>query len=146
MFLIRPQAAELLGRRQQLSSTPGDKPCILSFRSKVVSLNASMITCYRLYNQERSIKVITNYLNSLELLKLQQLNKFFYKNTTCRVQDKFEIHSKKLLLTRTGPSILMDDIIQLDCGGFNDKLTFSRPDFGNENWISIQVGNRGAIF
>ena len=106
-------------------------------RARKVNLNAQISTCYKLYHQEKSFSVIAHYLSALEVLKLQQLSKYFYQSLMLKVHDNFSFPNKRLLMTRTGTSSIKDDIIELCQNKTENKLTFHRPDFGNQSYISI---------
>ena len=68
---------------------------------------------YKLYTSFGPIDGVSQYLCPLEILQMQQINKYFYKIAVSRVQTRFTLRNRKVLLTRFGRSTLNNEVLEI---------------------------------
>ena len=80
---------------------------------------------------------------------MQQINKYFYKVAVSRVQTRFTVRDRKVLLMRYGRSSLIKSVVEVTAKESMDfaesNITVHRSSFESSNWVSVQVGDKGIF-
>ena len=76
-------------------------------------------------------------MTQIECLQLQQLNKNSYDNVMGKLQMKYQVRQRRMLLTRFGLSAMKADLVEVDFATNAPMVSYHRQEIDHRDWCSV---------